>query len=94
MENERLLQEIYNFIKDEMNNSHDFDISTNIIEEKLVDSMSILALVNFLEEQFAVEIDLDEITPDNFSNVRSIAEFAGRLQKSGLLAFTEMGLQG
>jgi len=79
MEIENLTTEIYTHIKKEMNNSYDFDMGTNIVEEGIVDSMAILALVTFLEGKYGVEIDFEEITPDNFATVDAIAKFIKKL---------------
>ena len=79
MEIENLTEDIYAYVKKEMNNSNDFDMATNIIEEGLVDSMAILTLVSFLENKYGVEIDFEEINPDNFANVGAIAKFIKKL---------------
>lgn len=40
---------------------------------ELLDSEEILELVTFLEEEYAIEIDDDEITPDNFKTLPDVA---------------------
>jgi acyl carrier protein len=74
-----LTLDIYNYIKKEMNHSKDFDLEANIIEEGLVDSTGILALILFLEERFGIEIDLEDINPENFARVGAIADFVNKL---------------
>ena len=66
---------LYAYIRDEINYSNDFDIEMNIVEQGLVDSMSILTLVQFLEERFGVAIEFEDINPDNFRNINAIAHF-------------------
>ncbi len=43
--------------------------------ESLLDSTSVLALVNYLEESFAIEIRDSEVVPANFSTLRRLAAF-------------------
>jgi acyl carrier protein len=79
MEIENLTMEIYTYIKKEMNHSNDFDMATNIVEEGLIDSMAILTLVQFLEQEYGVHIDFEDINPDNFRDVPVIAKFIKKL---------------
>ena len=79
MDPKNLTLDIYNYIKKEMNRSKDFDLEANIIEEGLIDSTGILTLIIFLEERFGVEIDLEDINPENFARVGDIANFVNKL---------------
>ncbi len=79
MGTETLANDIYSYINKEMDNSSDFDISTNIVEVGIVDSMAIMTLVSFLEEKYGVEIDFENITPENFATVDAIANFIRKL---------------
>jgi acyl carrier protein len=75
MEIDKISQDIYTYIKNEINHSNDFDMSTHIIEEGMVDSIGIVTLVAFLEEKYGIEIDFEYITPEKFSNVGEISRF-------------------
>lgn len=77
--NEILAEEIYTYIKNELNHSSDFDSAASIVKEGIVDSMGILTLVSFLEKRYHVEIDFEEITPDNFKNIGAITRFIKKL---------------
>jgi acyl carrier protein len=79
MTDESLAEEIYLYIKSELNYSNDFNVMTNIVKEGLVDSTGVLMLVSFLENRYRVEIDFEDITQDNFSNVGSIVQFIKKL---------------
>jgi len=50
------------------------------LETGMIDSLGILDLVHFLEEEFAVTIDDEELQPENFQSLESVAEFV--LKKS------------
>ncbi len=76
---EKLAEEIFIYIKNELNHSNHFDIATNVVKEGLVDSLGILTLVSFLENRYRVEIPFEDITPENFINVGAIARFIKKL---------------
>lgn len=44
----------------------------------VLDSLGILRVVSFIEEQFIVKIDDDDLLPENFATVAAIAELVGR----------------
>jgi acyl carrier protein len=81
MELDHIIRDIHLYIKNEMNHSKDFDVETNIIEAGLIDSTGILSLVLYLETQYGIEIDLEEINEDNFGQIRKIAELVKKLVK-------------
>lgn len=49
--------------------------ATMIFEAGLLDSMGLLFLIEFLKEEFNVEVDDEELNPQNFESINSIAEF-------------------
>ncbi|MDD6035827.1 MAG: acyl carrier protein [Lachnospiraceae bacterium] len=50
----------------------EFDETTDLFDEDVLDSVSVLVLVQELEEEFGIEIAAEEITEYNFKNVNSI----------------------
>lgn len=52
----------------------DFENSENYIEEGLLDSMDIVALVDSVEEEYGITIPGTAISAKNFSNLDSIVE--------------------
>jgi len=48
----------------------------------LIDSTSMLRLVLFIEERFGVRVEDDELVPENFETIRSLAEFVERKRVS------------
>jgi acyl carrier protein len=46
-----------------------------LLESGLIDSMGVLDLVAFIEAEFKVTVDDEELTPDNFQNIARIAAF-------------------
>lgn len=45
------------------------------LETGLLDSLGILDLVHFLEEDFAIHVSDDELLPDNFQSLATVVSF-------------------
>jgi acyl carrier protein len=56
----------------------DLALDENLIEKGLLDSLSILKVVAFCEEQFGVTIPDQEVVPDNLESVRAMAALVER----------------
>lgn len=52
----------------------DFSTSSNFIEDGMLDSFDIVSLVTELEDVFGINIDGEDIIPDNFNSIESIAQ--------------------
>ena len=52
----------------------------DIVEGGYLDSFEIMALISNLTEKFAIEIDIDEIIPENFNSVEAIVAMVERLK--------------
>lgn len=50
----------------------DFTVNANFIEEGMLDSFDIVALVSELDSEFGISIDGMDILPENFASVESI----------------------
>lgn len=59
-------------ILEEIRPEHDFTNSRNFIEEGLLDSFDIVTLVAALEEEFDISIDGEDVTPENFQNIKTL----------------------
>jgi acyl carrier protein len=49
--------------------------SASFLEEGIVDSMGILELVMFVEENFHITVEDEELVPDNFDSVGKLAAY-------------------
>jgi len=56
--------------------------STDLLETGVIDSMAVLDLVGFLQQEFAVTVEDDDLTPENFRSIDSMAEFLQRRLES------------
>jgi len=52
---------------------------TPLLDAPLLDSMQIMLLVGFLEEQIGGSVPLEEVVPENFETPGTIAALAARL---------------
>ena len=49
-----------------------------LLETGILDSLGVLDLVGFLEQEFVCEIDDEELLPENFESINRIADFVLR----------------
>ena len=61
-------EEILNQINPEILDSEGLDL----IEEGIIDSMSIMQIVTMVESAFEIDFDPDDIMPENFSSPEAI----------------------
>jgi len=68
---------VKNFIIDNFlyGESINLDENGNLVETGIIDSTGILELINFLEKNFDIEINDEEIIPENFGTIRNIVLF-------------------
>ena len=58
----------------------DFETETALIDDGLIDSLDIVAVVTELMEAFDVELGVDDLTPENFNSVEAIEDIIERKQ--------------
>jgi acyl carrier protein len=51
---------------------------TSFLEAGILDSTGVMEVVAFLEQQFGVRVDDDELTPENLDSIASIGAFVYR----------------
>ncbi|MBF0298298.1 MAG: acyl carrier protein [Oligoflexia bacterium] len=52
-----------------------FPLNKSLIEEGILDSYSIIEVVNYIEEEFHVSVGDDELVKDNFGSLINMADF-------------------
>jgi len=52
----------------------------SLLESGIMDSTGILELVLFLEEQFSMKIEDEDITPENLDSINNIVAFLNKKQ--------------
>ena len=58
----------------------DFETETALIDDGLIDSLDIVAVVTELMDAFDVELGVDDLTPENFNSVEAIEDLIERKQ--------------
>jgi acyl carrier protein len=53
---------------------------TSFLSNNILDSLSFLHLVTFLEEQFGVKVDEDDMSPDNFESATTVSALVDSLR--------------
>lgn len=76
------MADVRKFISDELLYGDELELKpeTNLIEAGVIDSMSLLRLIAFLEERFQIEVPDEAVLPDNFRSLNAIERFL--MQKS------------
>lgn len=47
----------------------------SLLESGIVDSLGVLDLVGFVEEQFGIEVQDDDLVPENFDSIDALTRF-------------------
>lgn len=55
-----------------------YNEDSDLFAEGILDSFSLMQLVMHLDESFRIEIDADDIVPENFSTLRNISSLVKR----------------
>jgi acyl carrier protein len=56
-------------------NANGLEDDTSFLEAGILDSTGVMEVVAFLEQQFGVRVDEDELTPENLDSISSIGAF-------------------
>lgn len=52
-----------------------FDDQTSFLEDGIIDSTGIMELVEFVENHFNLQVDDEELVPENFDSIQNIVNF-------------------
>ena len=53
---------------------------TSFLANNVLDSLSFLHLVTFLEQQFGIKVDEDDMSPDNFESAATVSVLVDSLR--------------
>ena len=59
----------------------DLGLDTNLIG--LIDSTGVVELTVWIENTFGFSVEIDDITPENFGSIRSLAAWIGKNARTG-----------
>ncbi len=51
---------------------------TSFLDDGIIDSTGILELVNFLEEEFSISVDDEELIPENLDSIDNVLSYLER----------------
>ena len=60
------------------NNGFTLDDDESFLEAGVVDSLGVVELVSFVEENYKISVPDDDIVPDNFDSVDNLAAYIAR----------------
>ena len=61
-------------------NGYPHPLDASFLENGIIDSMNVLELVMFVEENYKLKVADEDIVPDNFDSVTLLAQFIRRKQ--------------
>jgi len=53
---------------------------TSFLEEGIIDSTGMLELITFLEETFSIQLDDEELVPENLDSINNLINFLSKKQ--------------
>lgn len=59
----------------------DFTSSEELVDDGILDSLTVTGIIGALSLEFGIMIPYEEITPENFNSVAAIAKLVESLQK-------------
>jgi acyl carrier protein len=77
MEHKQTIREfvVENFLFGEANGLKD---ETSFLEEGIIDSTGILELVTYLEDEFSITVEDEELIPENLDSISNVASYLER----------------
>ena len=72
--------DIRNFIIENFlfGNANGLKDDTSFLEEGIIDSTGVLELVTFLEETYEIQVDDEELIPENLDSIDNVAAYLER----------------
>ena len=56
-------------------NANGLQDDTSFLEEGIIDSTGVLELVTFLEEDFGIQVDDEELIPENLDSINNVTTY-------------------
>ena len=58
----------------------DFENEDALIDDGILDSFDVVSIISELDDEFGVQVKIDELDPENFNSVESIWNLVQKLQ--------------
>lgn len=59
----------------------DFASQTKIVDDGILDSMTIARLIGLLEDEYDIEFEVTDLVPENFNSVEAMMNMIERLEE-------------
>lgn len=59
----------------------DFEHEKKLIDDSILDSFDIISIVGELNDHYDIEINVEDLEPDNFNTVQAMLELVEKLQQ-------------
>jgi len=69
------------FIQESLERPVPINVHDSLRDKGYIPSLQLIALVNFLESSFGVEVQPFDVTPDTFESISTIADYVRFLQE-------------
>ncbi|MBQ8592238.1 MAG: acyl carrier protein [Lachnospiraceae bacterium] len=66
-------------IMEEIRPDLDFEKETALIDDGLLDSFDIISIVSEVNNEFCIEINVDDLLPENFNSMEALYELITKL---------------
>ena len=60
----------------------DFDDNYDLVDSGILDSLAMISLITYLENEYQIEFDDQDFLPENFKSVNAVHEFLCRKRQS------------
>ena len=58
----------------------DFETEDKLIDNEMLDSLDIVAIVTDVNDEFDIEINVNDLLPENFNSAKALYELIQKLQ--------------
>ena len=59
-------------------NNQNLEDTTSFLEEGIIDSTGVLELVTFIEEEFSIIVEDEELIPENLDSIYNVTAYLGK----------------
>lgn len=72
------LKTLTDYIRDEFGYDGEIELNTDLLEEQILDSFSIIQVAVFIQDEFDLELDPDDLVRENLSSLSSMMKLIER----------------
>ncbi|MBN1182640.1 MAG: acyl carrier protein [Bacteroidales bacterium] len=83
----QIQENVKNYIVENILFGNDEGLGNDILlqENGILDSMGFLEIITFVEEQFQIKVEDDEVIPENFDSIQRISNFIDKKLKKKVI---------